>query len=122
MRALNGLSCAVAALLILGEVVRFWGDARFFPMAFDEIGVATLLIWAATRTPDKAVPWHLVGWGACCGMVMVLLVETASHQIHGPQKAAGSVYLFCSQHVAANGAMGVEAGLCLDWRPCHPVT
>ena len=103
MRALNGLSCAVAALLFLGEVARFWGDVRFFPMAFDEIGVAALLIWAATRTPDKAVPWHLAGWGACCGMVMVLLVETASHQIHGPQKAAGPVYLFALSTLLLTG-------------------
>lgn len=93
MRALNGLAIIVAALLTLGELARFWGDARFFPMAFDELAVAGLLLWSATRAPDRAGPWHVAAWGAFCGMVLVLLVETASHQIHGPQKAAAPLYL-----------------------------
>lgn len=119
MRALTGLATAVAALLFLGEAARFWGDARFFPMAFDELGVAALLVWAATRAPHKAVPWHLVAWGAFCGMVMVLLVETASHQIHGPQKAAGPVYLVALGTLLLIGLWALRRAFALMGR--HPI-
>lgn len=93
MRTLNQLALLVAALIAAGEIARFWGNPRFFPMAFDELLVATALLWASWRAPRDGARWHLAAWSAFCGLVLVLLVETADHQIHGPVKAAGPVYL-----------------------------
>ena len=93
MRTLNGLACFSAFLLAAGEVARFWGSARFIPAALDEFGVAALLVWAALRSRGGGASRHLVAWGAFCGLVLVLLVQTADHQMHGPPKAAGELYL-----------------------------
>lgn len=99
MRSVNWLALIVATLIAAGEIARFWGNPRFFPMAFDELLVAAVLLWASWRTPRDGARWHLAAWSAFCGLVLVLLVETADHQIHGPVKAAGPLYL------AALGAM-----------------
>ena len=99
MGALNRLAWLTALIIASGEVARFWGNARFFPMAFDELLVAAALVWAAWRSRLDGACWHLIAWGALCGLALVLLVETADHQIHGPPKPAGPVYL------AALGAM-----------------
>jgi len=99
MGALNPSAYLVAFVISAGEIARFWGSGRFFPMAFDELLVATALIWAALRSRQDGACWHLPAWGAFCGLSLVLLVETADHQIHGPAKAAGPIYL------AALGAM-----------------
>ena len=99
MRALNGLACAVALVIAAGEIARFWGSNRFIPMALDELLIAVALIWAAWRSRHDGAGWHLAAWGAFCGLALVLLVETADHQMHGPAKAAGPIYL------AALGAM-----------------
>ena len=40
MHFLNWLAFGLAGLIALGEVARFWGDARFIPMALDELLVA----------------------------------------------------------------------------------
>jgi hypothetical protein len=93
MRALNTLACAVALLLAAGEIARFWGSERFIPMALDELLVSAALAWAAWRSRQDGALWHLAAWGAFCGLVLVLLVETAGHQMHGPPKAAGPIYL-----------------------------
>jgi peptidoglycan/LPS O-acetylase OafA/YrhL len=95
------MACLVALLISAGEIARFWGSPRFIPMALDELLVALALAWAARRSrPDG----HLAAWGAFCGLALVLLVETLDHQLHGPAKTAGPVYL------AALGAM-LFAGL-----------
>lgn len=93
MRALNILACLFALLLAAGEVARFWGSARMFPLALDELAIAAALLWAAWRARRDGALWHLAAWSALCGLALVLLVETAGHQIHGPAKAAGPVYL-----------------------------
>ncbi len=90
MTALNRLALLIALLLAAGEIARYWGSPHFVPAAFDELAVALALLWAAMR--DRPV-WHVAGWSALCGLVLVLLAETADHQIHGPVKAAGPVYL-----------------------------
>jgi peptidoglycan/LPS O-acetylase OafA/YrhL len=96
MTALNRLACLVALLISAGEIARFRESERFVPMALDELLIAAALMWAATRSrPDG----HLAAWGALCGLALVLLVETLDHQMHGPGKAAGPIYL------AALGAM-----------------
>ena len=93
MSALNILAYLVAFMISAGEIARFWGSERFFPMALDELLVASALIWGAWRARFDGAAWHLAAWGAYCGLTVVLLVETANHQLHGPAKAAGSLYL-----------------------------
>jgi len=93
MRALNILACLVAFLIASGEIARFWGSPRFFPMAFDELLVAAALVFAVWRSPRDGTRWHIGAWGALCGLSLVLFVETLDHQLHGPFKEAGTVYL-----------------------------
>jgi len=93
MRALNASAYLVALLISAGEIARFWGSDRFFPMVLDELLVALALVWAAWRSRQDGACWHLAAWSAFCGVTLVLLVETADHQIHGPAKAAGPIYL-----------------------------
>lgn len=93
MRLLNILACLVAFLIASGEIARFWGNERFFPMAFDELIVAAALVSAAWRSRVDGAQWHLPAWGALFGLALVLFVETADHQLHGPWKAAGPIYL-----------------------------
>lgn len=93
MRILNVLAVIAALLLATGEIARFWGDPRFFPMAADEFLVAGLLLWAAARRGAAAARSHLLAWSLFSGFVLVLLVETADRQLHGPVKEAGSIYL-----------------------------
>jgi hypothetical protein len=98
MRALNASAYLAALVIAAGEISRFWGSERFIPMAVDELLIALGLAWAAWRAPSVGACWHLAAWSALCGLVLVLLVETADHQMHGPAKA-GPFYL------AALGAM-----------------
>ena len=93
MRVLNIVACLVAFLIATGEIARFWGSARFIPMALDELLVAAALILAAARAKRDGTRWHIAAWGGFCGLTLVLLVETADHQLHGPVKEAGAIYL-----------------------------
>lgn len=93
MTALNRLAILVALVIAAGEVARYWGSARFFPAAVDELAVAAALLWAAWRASRDGAGWHLAAWGSLCGLALVLLVETADHQLHGPAKANGTTYL-----------------------------
>jgi hypothetical protein len=81
------------------------------PMALDELLVASALIWAAWRSRTDGARWHLAAWGAFCGLVLVLLVETAGHQIHGPSKAAGPIYLAALAAMLAAGLWAVRRAL-----------
>lgn len=103
MKSLNGLACLVAVIIVAGEIARFWGDPRFIPMALDELAVASALVWAAWRSGADGAIWHLPAWGSFAGLSLVLLVDTADHQMHGPAKEAGTAYL------AVLGAMLVLA-------------
>jgi hypothetical protein len=93
MSALNRLAWLLAFVLLTGEIARFWGSARFIPLALDELFIAAALAWAAWRSRRDGPIWHLAAWSAFCGSMLVLLVETAGHQIHGPAKQAGPLYL-----------------------------
>lgn len=120
VRALNRLAGLVAVLISAGEVARFWGDPRFFPMAFDELLVAAALIGARWRAPQVGALGHLAAWSAFAGWALVLLIETATHQIHGPVKAAGTFYLCALSTLLALGLWAIrrswQAVAARDWR------
>jgi hypothetical protein len=111
MRTLNGSACFIAIVISAGEIARFWGSARFIPMALDELLVAAALIWAAWRSRYDGALWHLPAWGAFCGFALVLLVETADHQIHGPPKSAGLIYLAALSLMLIVGLWAVRRAL-----------
>ena len=111
MRALNVSACLVALLISAGEIARFWGSARFFPMALDELLVALALVWAAWRAQADGAGWHVAAWGLFCGLSLVLLVETADHQLHGPTKAAGAFYLAALTAMLALGSWAIGRAL-----------
>lgn len=111
MTALNRLAVVMALLIAAGEVARYGASARFVPMAFDELLVAAALLWAAWRARRDGARWHVAAWGAFCGLVLVLLVETAGHQLHGPAKAAGPFYLAALSSMLAIGLWAVARAL-----------
>jgi hypothetical protein len=111
MKALNRMACLIALVISAGEIARFWGSGRFIPMALDELAVALALVWAAWRSPRDGASWHLVSWGAFCGLVVVLLIETADHQMHGPEKAAGPAYLAALSLMLIAGLWAVRRAL-----------
>ena len=111
MKALNILACLFAFLIAAGELARFWGSARFSPLALDELLMAAALLWAAWRSRRDGAAWHLAAWGALCGFALVLLVETAGHQMHGPAKAAGPLYLTALGATLAVGLWAVIRAL-----------
>ena len=113
MRALNSLACLVALIISAGEIGRFWQSPRFLPMAFDELLVAAALIWAAWRSSRDGGVWHLAAWGAFCGLTLVLLIETADHQLHGPAKAAGPFYLLALSAMLLVGLWAIGRALSL---------
>jgi hypothetical protein len=93
MGALNGLAYSIALVISAGEIARFWGSGRLIPMALDELLIAVALVWGAWRSRYDGACWHLATWSAFCSLALVLLVQTADHQMHGPAKAAGPIYL-----------------------------
>ncbi len=93
MTLLNRLAVFTALVIAAGEFARYWRSPHFFPAAFDELAVAAALLWAAWRAPRDGAGWHVAAWGGLCGLALVLLVETADHQLHGPAKANGPTYL-----------------------------
>lgn len=111
MAALNALAYVVALVLAAGEIARFWGSERFVPMAFDELLVALALALAAWRSRHDGAVWHLASWGALSGLALVLLVETADHQMHGPAKEAGTVYLLALGALLTVGLWAVGRAL-----------
>ena len=111
MKLINRAAYLIAFLIAAGEIARFWGTERFIPMALDELLVAAALAWAASRSPRDGAVWHLPAWGALSGLALVLLVETADHQMHGPAKAAGPVYLVALGALLLVGLWAVRCAL-----------
>ncbi len=111
MGALNSLAYLMALVIAAGEIARFWESERLIPMAFDELLIAGALVWAAWRSRHDGASWHLGAWGALCGLALVLLVQTADHQIHGPAKAAGSIYLTALSAMLILGLWAVRRAL-----------
>jgi hypothetical protein len=113
MKALNVAALVVAAILAAGELARYWGSERFVPMALDELAVAAALVWAVWRSRHDGARWHLAAWGGLCGLALVLLVQTADHQIHGPAKAAGPIYLAALGGLLVMAAWAIRRALVL---------
>ncbi len=111
MGALNGLAYSIALVIAAGEIARFSGSDRFIPMALDELLIAGALVWAAWRSRHDGASWHLGAWGAFCGLALVLLVQTADHQMHGPAKAAGPIYLMALSAMLSVGLWAVRRAL-----------
>jgi hypothetical protein len=108
---LNITACLIALAISAGEFARYWGSERFIPMALDELLVALALGFAAWRSRYAGAVWHLPAWGAFCGLVLVLLVETAGHQMHGPPKADGPIYLAALSVMLMVGLWAVRRAL-----------
>jgi hypothetical protein len=111
MRALNRFAVFIAVLISVGEIARFWGNPRFLPMAVDELLVAAALLWACWRTRTHGAGGHVAAWSGFCGLMLVLLIETADHQIHGPAKAAGPIYLASLSAMLVLGLWAVRRAL-----------
>jgi hypothetical protein len=111
MKALNLAAYLVAFAIAAGELARFWGSPRFVPMALDELLIAAALVWAAWRSGHGGAGWHLAAWGAFSGLALVLLIETADHQMHGPAKAAGPAYLAALSVMLIVGLWAVRRAL-----------
>ncbi|MEN3974440.1 hypothetical protein [Emcibacter sp. SYSU 3D8] len=92
MNTLRIVTAIAALLLAAGEIARWWGDARFLPLAFDELLIAAALL-AASAIAGRAGPMPLgVAWGAFCGFTASLLVPTLDHLMSGPPKASAGFY------------------------------
>lgn len=92
MRTLRLATCAVALLLVGGEVARWWGQPRFMPMALDELLVGGAMLWAAAVAGRAGSGALAAAWGAYCGLVLALLVPTLDHLIGGPPKPSAPFY------------------------------
>lgn len=92
MKRLRILTIAVAALLALGEIARWWGDPRFVPLAFDELAVAGVMLGAALAIRRLGPAPLAAAWGFFCGFVLSLLIPTLDHLLYGPPKESAAFY------------------------------
>ncbi|MFA7440928.1 MAG: hypothetical protein WCZ66_08140 [Sphingomonadaceae bacterium] len=106
MKPLRIITLVVGLLLGGGEIARWWGDARFVPLAFDELFVSAALLLAAAR-PRATI--FAAGWGMFCGLAVTLLVPTVDHVVHGPPKDGAIFYTVIL-------SAGLVLGLWAVWR------
>jgi hypothetical protein len=71
-KGLRFLTFAVALLLALGEMARWWGSARMVPLALDEWLVAAALAGAAWIAPRRGVGPLAAAWGLFTGLMLGL--------------------------------------------------
>lgn len=109
MKMLRLVTIAVALLLGAGEIARWWGQPRFWPMAFDELLVAGAMLAAATVAGRAGAGPLAAAWGGFCGLVLTLLVPTLDHLVNGPPKPSAAFY-------AAVLAGMLAVGLSAAWR------
>jgi hypothetical protein len=117
MRSLRVLTVVVALLLALGEVARWWGQARLVPLAFDELLVAAAMLWAAAIAPRAGSAPLAAAWGLFCGLTLGLLVPTLDHLLHGPPKASAGFYAIVLAAMLAVGVWAVLRALLLGRKP-----
>jgi hypothetical protein len=92
LKRLRLLSFAVALLLALSEVARWWGSARMLPLAFDEGLVAAALAGAAWIAPKRGAAPLAGAWGLFSGLILGLIVPTLDHLMFGPEKESAGFY------------------------------
>jgi hypothetical protein len=117
MGMLRLVSLLTAAALAIGEIARWWGQARFFPLAFDELLVAAALIVAAWATPRAGAVPLVAAWGAYCGLIIGLVVPTLDHLLFGPAKESAGFYAAVLGAMLALGLWGVGRALSLALAP-----
>ncbi len=117
MTFLRLFTAAVAALLAAGEVARWWGQARFLPLAFDELAIAATLLAAAAMAGRKGTVPLAVAWGAFCGFTVSLLVETLDHLMSGPPKDSAVFYAVVLAAMLAVGLAGAGWSVMLTRAP-----
>ncbi|MGE0666669.1 MAG: hypothetical protein AB7O49_08935 [Sphingomonadales bacterium] len=114
MTLLRLLTAAIGLLLAAGEVARWWGQARFLPLAFDELLVAAGLLWAAWAGRRIGLT---TAWGAFCGFTLSLLVPTLDHLLYGPAKESAGFYAAVLSVMLAVGLAALLAALRLTREP-----
>ena len=119
MRSLRVLTVIVALLMALGEVARWWGQARLVPLAFDELLVAAAMLGAAAMAPRAGTGPLAAAWGLFCGLTLGLLVPTLDHLLYGPPKASAGFYAIVLAAMLAVGVWAVVRALLLG-RPSLP--
>lgn len=92
MTALRLLTLFVAMMLSLGELARWWGDARLLPLAFDELLVAAVMLFAVLSARRLGPAIFAFAWGCYCGLVVSLLIPTLDHLLYGPPKESAIFY------------------------------
>lgn len=121
MKILRIVTYAMAALLALGEIGRWWGDPRFLPLAFDELAVASVMAWAAFAAPKRGMAPLLAGWGLYCGLVIALLVPALDHLLFGPPKESAIFYSVVLGALLAVGIWALITALAADRRQRPPL-
>ena len=117
MRALRIVTLAVALAIGLGEIARWWGDARMLPLALDELIVAAAMIWAARASTNLGAAPLAAAWGVYCGLMLALLVPTLDHLLFGPEKASAPFYAVILGAMLAVGLWALGRSLRLVREP-----
>lgn len=92
MNGLVLLTIAMALLLAGGEAARWWGQARFVPLALDELLVAALMTGSALAAWRLGPILLAAAWSVFCGLILGLLVPTLDHLLYGPPKESAGFY------------------------------
>lgn len=114
MKALVILTIAMALLLAGGEAARWWGQARFIPLALDELLVAALMIGSAAAARRFGTVPLAAAWGVFCGLILGLLVPILDHLLHGPAKEGAGFYALILAAMLCVGAGSTAGALSLS--------
>ena len=120
MRSLRVLTVVVALLIALGEVARWWGQARLVPLAFDELLVAAAMLGAAAIAPRAGTAPLAAAWGLFCGLTLGLLMPTLDHLLHGPPKVSVGFYAGVLAAMLAVGMWAAVRALLLGRQALPP--
>lgn len=92
MKTIRIVSIVTALAIGIGEIGRWMGDLRFFPMAFDDLIVAAALLLGSYYAPRKGASLLLAAWGLFSGLILGLLIPTLDHLLFGPPKESAVFY------------------------------
>lgn len=117
MKLLQLVTLIIALALAAGEIGRWWGDARFLPLAFDELLVALGMAAAVPASRRFGAAPLAAAWGAYCGLVLGLLVPTLDHLLFGPPKESATFYAVVLALLLAVGVWATVRALRLSRAP-----